>query len=475
MFREAPPSRADVTTSRTCADSVDVKILTNSGNDRARQRPARDDGGQLPPERAVPEVRDQEVGGDVRDHHRHARRQPHEGRERRLEVHLPGAGVAAPGDRLVDQVGRAAGHDHQDAHREDPDQELDLDRRVLHREQDEGDQRDPGHPVGLEAVGGRADRVAGVVARAVGDDARVAGIVLLDVEHDLHEVRADVRDLREDAAGDPEGRRAEGLPDREADEARPGVLAGDEQEDAQHQEELHADEEHPDAHPGLERDRVDRQRPPREAGERRPRVREGVDPHAEPGDAVAPADADEAEQENDHDPHGLEPEEDAEVEDDDEPDEDLEDQDELALRHQIRLARLVDQLRDLPHGRVHGQVLDAPEDDEPEDQPQDAHDQPAEEERPPVHAHERDRPDIGHAQAGLAPAGVRRGGRRRRGRGLGEARDRRHQGDQQDGEQTEGQQRRREAAAGRTAHRVHVEVSWGERMSYGSAVDRRTV
>ena len=31
MFREAPPSRADVTTSRTCPDSVDVKILTNSG------------------------------------------------------------------------------------------------------------------------------------------------------------------------------------------------------------------------------------------------------------------------------------------------------------------------------------------------------------------------------------------------------------------------------------------------------------
>ena len=259
--------------------------------------------------------------------------------------------------------------------------------------------------------------------------------------------------------GDPERRRAEGLPDREADEARPGVLAGHEEEDAQHQEELHADEEHPDAHARLERDGVDRQRPAREARERRPRVREGVDPHAEPRDAVAPADADEAEQEDDQDAHGLEPEQDAEVEDDDEPDEDLEDQEELALRHEVRLARLVDQLRDLPHGRVHGQLLDAAEDDEPEDQPQDAHDQPAEEERPPVHAHQRDRPDVGHAQARLAPARVRRGGRRRRGRGLGEARDRRRQRGQQDREQTERQQRRREAAAGRTAHRIHVEVS----------------
>src|SRR5438105_629321 len=31
IFREAPPSREDVTTSRTCRESVDVKTFTNSG------------------------------------------------------------------------------------------------------------------------------------------------------------------------------------------------------------------------------------------------------------------------------------------------------------------------------------------------------------------------------------------------------------------------------------------------------------
>src|SRR4026208_1884637 len=31
MLSDAPPSREDETTSRTCADSVDVKILTSSG------------------------------------------------------------------------------------------------------------------------------------------------------------------------------------------------------------------------------------------------------------------------------------------------------------------------------------------------------------------------------------------------------------------------------------------------------------
>ena len=84
-----------------------------------------------------------------------------------------------------------------------------------------GDQRDAGHAVGLEAVGARADRVARVVARAVRDHARVPRVVFLDVEDDLHQVGADVGDLREDAAGDAQRRGAERLADGEADEAGP--------------------------------------------------------------------------------------------------------------------------------------------------------------------------------------------------------------------------------------------------------------
>ena len=117
---------------------------------------------------------------------------------------------------------------HHDAHHEDPDQELDLDADAVgrHGEQDEGDERDAGDAVGLEAVGRRADRVAGVVAGAVGDDAGVARVVLLDVEDDLHQVGADVGDLGEDAAGDAQRRGAERLADGEADEAGAGEVAG---------------------------------------------------------------------------------------------------------------------------------------------------------------------------------------------------------------------------------------------------------
>ena len=48
-------------------------------------------------------------------------------------------------------------------------------------------------------------------------------------------------------------------------------------------------------------------------------------------------------------------------------DEDLEDGDELALRDQVRLARLVDQLRDLAHRPVHRQVLELVQDHQPEE------------------------------------------------------------------------------------------------------------
>src|SRR5207249_4200451 len=105
-------------------------------------------------------------------------------------------------DRRVDQVAGGAGHHHQHAHHEDPDQQLDLQLGPGDGEHDEDDQGHAGDAVGLEPVGGGADGVAGVVADAVGDHARVARVVFLDLEHDLHQVGADVGDLGKDAAGD---------------------------------------------------------------------------------------------------------------------------------------------------------------------------------------------------------------------------------------------------------------------------------
>ena len=97
-------------------------------------------------------------------------------------------------------------------------------------EQNEGDQRDAGDAVGFKAVRAGADRVARVVAGAVGDHAGIARVVFLNLEDDLHQVGADVGDLGEDAAGDTQRRRAQRFADGEADEARAGIIAGHEEQ-----------------------------------------------------------------------------------------------------------------------------------------------------------------------------------------------------------------------------------------------------
>ena len=97
---------------------------------------------------------------------------------------------------------------------------------VVNGQQDEGDERDAGDAVGFETVGRGSDRVARVVARAIGDDAGVARVVFLDLEDDLHQVGADIGDLGEDAAGHAEGRGAERFADGEADEAAPARSPG---------------------------------------------------------------------------------------------------------------------------------------------------------------------------------------------------------------------------------------------------------
>ena len=248
----------------------------------------------LPPSVGISQYR-----GDVGQDYGDDRRQPHQPRQRHFEIHRIGVGERRLRPDIVQQVRHAARDDHDDAHHEDPHEQLNLDRRIGYRNEDEGNQRHARDAVGFKPVGARSDGVAGVVAGAVCDDAGVAGVVFLDVEDDLHQVRPDVGNLGEDAAGDAQRRGAKRFTNGEPDETRTGVIARNEQQDAQHQQELDADEQHADAHAGAERNLVDRKRLAPEARERRARVGKRVDADTEPRDAVAAGDADEAEEEDD--------------------------------------------------------------------------------------------------------------------------------------------------------------------------------
>src|SRR6185503_21208328 len=74
----------------------------------------------------------------------------------------------------------------------------------------------------------------------------------------------------------------------------------------------------------------------------------------------------------------------------DDTDEHPEQQDELALRRQVRLAGLVDEIRDLEHRLVDRQALEASVNDEREEQSRRADDQSIGEQRLAAHTEELD-------------------------------------------------------------------------------------
>ena len=97
MFSDAPPSRDEVTTSRTCADWVDVKTFTSSGMIAPARVPhvitvdSCHQSDVFPPSSGMSSVRE-----DVGEHDRHDRGHPDEQRQRRLEVHARHASRSAP-------------------------------------------------------------------------------------------------------------------------------------------------------------------------------------------------------------------------------------------------------------------------------------------------------------------------------------------------------------------------------------------
>ena len=102
--------------------------------------------------------------------------------------------------------------------------------------------------------------------------------------------------------------------------------------------------------PALQRNLVNRIGLAAQPGERRARVREGIHANAEPGHAVASRDAQHAERENDDArATAFVVQQHAEIQHDDRGDERPQQHQELALRDQIGLAGLVDQLGNFAH------------------------------------------------------------------------------------------------------------------------------
>ncbi len=137
----------------------------------------------------------------------------------------PEALVEGAHDRLLGAQADEIGADDrgEDADAADDQRKAHQRQHLLGRAADEkGDQHHggaDGDDIGLEQVGGHSGAIADIVADVVGDDGRVAGIVLGDSGLDLaDEVGADVGGLGEDAAAETGEDRDERGSEGEADE-----------------------------------------------------------------------------------------------------------------------------------------------------------------------------------------------------------------------------------------------------------------
>ena len=95
------------------------------------------------------------------------------------------------------------------------------------------------------------------------------------------------------------------------------VIMRNKEQDEQHEHKFNADEQHADAHTGLQGDFVTRVWLAFEAGERAARIGEGIDTDAKPGDAGAAANADDAEHQDDEHLDGGEMLQETKIENDD--------------------------------------------------------------------------------------------------------------------------------------------------------------
>ena len=271
--------------------------LGKFGDEGCAEGAARDDDGEGEPCLAGEGIVEEEVGGAESTNDGENGGNPDEGCEGLLEVEVVGFLIFSGSKSIINIVSEDGGHDAEDTHDENPYKHWDL---VFGRDshEDEGDKGHAGDAVGLEAVGGGSNRVAGIVAGAVSDDAGVARIVLANLEDHLHEVASDIGNLSEDTAGDAKGRGTEALADGEADEAAAGNITIHEEQDDEHQHQLNADEHDADGHTGTQRDIQQVERTTAQRGESHAGVGVGVHADTEPSHTVAAEDTDDGPREN---------------------------------------------------------------------------------------------------------------------------------------------------------------------------------
>src|SRR5262249_36556043 len=150
-------------------------------------------------------------------------------------------------------------------------------------------------------------------------------------------IAANIGDLGKDATCDAKGRRPERFADGESDKAATRQIAGNEQKDEKHDQQLDRHEQHADAHTRLQGYVVTW---PGLAGKCRKSgtgVGESINAHTEGGHTETARDTHHAEQQNDRDLISFKTLQEAEIKDDDDRYEGFQDAEKLPLRGKVGL------------------------------------------------------------------------------------------------------------------------------------------
>ena len=182
------------------------KYFHQFGNQGSRESTAGHDGRQFQPQ-VVALFAHHKESHQENQYDAQNRSQPDQRRQRGFKVHAFRVPVTPLDPHSVDGVGQCRTDNHRRAYRKDPHQQQCLNGGVWNCQNDVSHQSHAGDAVGFKAVSGRAHRVSSIVPGAVGDDPGVTRVVLVNFEHDFHEVRTDIGNLGKDTTCDTQGGR----------------------------------------------------------------------------------------------------------------------------------------------------------------------------------------------------------------------------------------------------------------------------
>ena len=95
---------------------------------------------------------------------------------------------------------------------------------VSGRQNNKADKRHTGHAIGFKTIGRRAAGVAGIITGTIGNNPRIARIVFINFENNLHQIGTDIGNFGKNTAANTQRRSTQRFADGKTDKAGTGQI-----------------------------------------------------------------------------------------------------------------------------------------------------------------------------------------------------------------------------------------------------------